>query len=702
MKGQEIPLHKFVDGSKTQFIIPVYQRNYSWSTTNCERLLDDLVALSKTGKSNHFFGSIVSAPANDSFSLIVIDGQQRLTTISLLLLAAIKCVEEGEMTITNQQLIEEAQNTFLDAKYCRSDRKIKLVPITDDRIAYDAIFNKETLVAESNVSRNYKFFLERLKGHLISFDDLLDAVEKLQIISIELARDDDAQLIFECINSTGLALSEADKARNFLLMNLDEKTQEDYFREYWSKIEKFTEKDPTELLLHFLSIKTSNKVAKSALYESFKSYCQKFDRKEILKDLLKYAEVYHDIRTAKGATPGISTRLENIAILDSTQHIPFFIPFFIYAKENSMPYTEIEDVLDTIINFWARRIVCDLPSSALYKLFLTLHSETLRVMEQAPGLEKSYPDTLKYVLLRKRGTSAFPTDIAVEEVLPSRQIYTLVPQNKKFLFTMLEYGTSKERASSNIIESWGKTISVEHIMPQKLSASWKEMLGDDADRIHEKYLHTLANLTLTAYNSELGNRSFQEKYNGFQDKDGTMVEGYKDSRFALTQSIKGLTKWTEVELENRGNEMKERFLSIFPMITTNIVLSRKEEGVTLDEVTEVTYRDLFGFTFLGGARYDTANWSQLISDVCHIIYEQDPRTLDSLCLDSDKHKGKLCIWFGTTPDFNALNKSMFAPDRYVITNKSNNEKIKFLKEILNACNVDHSELILHLKPQPIN
>lgn len=699
MKGYEIPLLQFVGTPTMQFIIPVYQRNYNWSTHNCERLIGDLEKIISENKATHFFGSTVSSPTSDGYSRIVIDGQQRLTTISLLLLAAIKCVENGEMTVTNNNSLREAHYMFLDANFCSSERKIKLVPIIDDRIAYDAIYNNEELVTDSNMTRNYKFFIERLKNSTLTFDQLLDAIKKLQIITIELSKDDDAQLIFECINSTGLALSEADKARNFLLMNLDEKTQEEYFRDYWNKIERFTEKDPTELLLHFLSINTSNKVTKSALYELFKSYCQKFDRKGILEELLKYAEVYHDIRTAKGTTPGISMRLENIAILDSTQHIPFFIPFFIYAKENSMPYAEIEDVLDTIINFWARRIVCDLPSSALYKLFLTLHNETLRVMEQAPEVDKTYSDALKYVLLRKRGTSAFPTDTAVSEILPSRQIYTLVSQNKKFLFTMLEYGTSKERASSNIIESWGKTISVEHIMPQKLSASWKEMLGNDADRIHEKYLHTLANLTLTAYNSELGNRSFQEKYNGFQDKDGTMVEGYKDSRFALTQGIKGLTKWTEVELKNRGNEMKERFLSIFPMISTSVVLNRQEEDVTLDEAGEMTYRDLFGFTFLGDTRYDTSNWSQLLSDVCHIIYEQDPRVLDSLCLDNDNRKGKLCIWFGTTPDFNTMNKSMFAPDRYVITNKSNNEKIKFLKDILNACNIDHSELILHLKPQ---
>ncbi len=209
MKGYAKPLHEFIEGHKIQFVIPVYQRNYDWLLENCDQLFQDLLKLVKTNGQEHFFGSIVTSNQGDgnSYNRLVIDGQQRLTTISLLLLAAIKAVEDGKLSISNPSRIDEAKEVFLQAKYCNSERKIKLVPIKNDRVAYDKIINNdEELVEKSKLTRNFNYFYELLaQNHKnITFDLLLDAIERLHIISIELDDDDDAQLIFESLNSTGV------------------------------------------------------------------------------------------------------------------------------------------------------------------------------------------------------------------------------------------------------------------------------------------------------------------------------------------------------------------------------------------------------------------------------------------------------------------------------------------------------------------
>ncbi len=697
MKGYETYLRQFIEGGNMQLIIPVYQRNYNWSTANCDKLLADLESLFSSKKEGHFFGSIVTTPATDNYSRVVVDGQQRITTVSLLILAAIKSVHDGTMKIDCDNRIDEAQTVFLNAAYVHSDRTIKLVPIESDREAYDKIFNNDPhLVEDSCMTVNYNYFLARLQHSMLSFDNLLDAISKLQVISIQLDRNDDAQLIFESINSTGLALSEADKVRNFLLMNLDEQTQQLFFNKYWSKIEQFTDKAPTELLLNFLAVKTSAKATKSALYEAFKAYCNDKSQESVLEDVLRYAEIFYNIKNAHSPSRDVAVRLRDLAILDSNQHIPFLLSFLRYADECGLPSSDVEKVLDAVICYWGRRIICDLPSSALGQVFLTLHKETLHAMRLSAVGDVSYPEALKYVLLSKKGNSSFPTDDAVERSLATRQIYTLIPQNKKFIFTSLEYGTSKERFSASIVDNWGISVTVEHIMPQKLTPEWREMLGDDAERIHEDYLHTLANLTLTAYNSELGNRSFSEKQNGFNAKDGSFVEGYKDSRFCLSSSLKGLSQWTEAELQARAKEMRARVLATFPYLTTSFKVDREEESISLDDVGDMTSRELYGYTFLG-SHEDTSNWTQLLVKVCELVYRQNPAPLDRLCIETSKRG--LSGWFSTNPEFfEGLNNHRFAPDRYVNTNKSNKDKIKFLKNILSICDVDFTELTLHLKP----
>lgn len=216
MKGTAMPLQQVWGNGRTQLVIPVYQRNYAWKIENCNQLFSDLVKLKDSRRNGHFFGSIVTAPAGTGLDRLIIDGQQRLTTTSLLMLAAIKAVKDGKMECSQEGLLEETHDNMLWSKYgSHPTCKFKLLPIEHDRLAYERLFSydDDQFIKSSKITQNFNTFYEKLTAtpQLFSFEELFDVVDRLQVICIDLEKDDDPQLIFESLNSTGLALEEADK-----------------------------------------------------------------------------------------------------------------------------------------------------------------------------------------------------------------------------------------------------------------------------------------------------------------------------------------------------------------------------------------------------------------------------------------------------------------------------------------------------------
>lgn len=229
-----------MDGSKKRFIIPVYQRNYDWKTENCKQLYDDLVKVVKNHRNSHFFGSLVSVyeSSGRNTEFLVIDGQQRLTTVSLLLLAMYNLISKELVVVEEKTLANQIYEDFLVDKYQPKETRIKLKPVKNDREAFDKLFNSEDeYIRDSNLTTNYNYFYDRIKKQEVTVDELFDAICKLEIINITLSNDDNPQLIFESLNSTGLDLSEGDKIRNFILMGLPANVQNEYYDKYWNKIE---------------------------------------------------------------------------------------------------------------------------------------------------------------------------------------------------------------------------------------------------------------------------------------------------------------------------------------------------------------------------------------------------------------------------------------------------------------------------------
>lgn len=701
MKGNVKGFDQFIEGRKIQFIIPVYQRNYDWKISNCDQLFSDLVELSHSGRRSHFFGSIVTASADRGYSQLVIDGQQRITTISLLILAGLKAVKDGLLEIRDERNLRQASEVFLMADFCDSERKIKLVPIENDRIAYDKIINgADTYEESSKVTLNFRHFYELLtrKPQALTFDQLLDAIERLEIISIELDRDDDAQLIFESLNSTGLALTEADKIRNYLLMALTAEEQQTCFKEYWQKIEEATESEPTSFLRDYLTIKQQRQrpVRIPDMYPEWKKYMEGHDRKVELAEMLEYAHYYHQVTRAELSTLRLSSKMRHICNIESDLSNVFFIQFLKYADENGLPEDEIYKTIDVVENFLARRIVCGIPSNALTAVFCALHKDVMKSIEEYKAanaaLSETYSDILAFHIMRRDGNYQMPRDDRFIEAIKTRDAYHMLKSFLVFLFERLENSVHGEY---NDVARDMKTgdATIEHIMPQTLNGEWKAMLGDKYEEIQEKYLHTFANLTLTGINGELSNKAFEVKREG-STVGNEIYPGYKDSKYRLTRKVTECAKWTEAEILQRCQDITNTFLRLYPLPKPTFKpLQKPIDEVYLDDETFVpTNKNLRGYRLFGN-EYAEICWKDMIVNVVKLVAEKNADIVNSLC-----DAGRFFWSEQEAAKWNMRCLAEFAPQKYVWIG-SNKSKLRCLHYLFEKCDIAETELVMLIEPE---
>ena len=686
MKGEAQPLIKYFDGSDKRFIIPLYQRNYDWKEENCEQLFQDLIKLHNSDRKSHFFGSIVSSIQFGTEDIFIIDGQQRITTVSLLLIAMVNAKKDGLIEATDAKLVEKIFKRYLVDEYQEDERKVKLKPIKKDMQAFDALLYKpkDQYIKESNVTRNYDFFYDKITRAGLTLDELFETIKKLEVINIRLDEDDDPQLIFESLNSTGLDLSEADKIRNYLLMSLAPVEQDNLYTRFWNPIEEFTKYEPSSFVRDYLTMKQGKIGRIDKIYFIFKEYAEvaNIDRATLLEDMYHYAKIYNHVDTAKVGTDKLNRKLNQLRTLDSTIAYPFFMAFFDYASKVELAETEIYQVLDVIEAYWARRIICNLPSNALNKVFATLHRDVLNYVDKSSGYStNSYIDVLTYVLLKKGGSSVFPSDDEVKGDFKTRQVYKMPVNSRMFILERMENQDNNERHDV-VKELTEKNITIEHIMPQTLSSKWKATLGDDWERIHEQYLHTMANLTLTGYNSQYSNLTFIEKRN--------MQKGFKDSAFRLNNFVKSCEQWTETELKARQKELQNVFMRLWPMPTTSFEpLRREAESASLDdEDYEFTGKKLQAY-MLHGVRYTVNTWKEMLIQVCGHILIEKRSTIEWLCANEK-------YGFSTTQ---GDGRCEFVTGMYVWTDNSTATKINILHGMFGECNISASELVFEFRSE---
>lgn len=684
MKGDAQPLIKFFDGSDKRFIIPLYQRNYDWKEENCEQLFHDLLKLHNSDRKSHFFGSIVSSIQRGTEDRYIIDGQQRITTVSLLLIAMVNANKDGKITVEDQKLVEKIFKRYLVDEYQEDERKVKLKPIKKDMQAFNALLYKpaDQYIKESNVTRNYQYLYNNIVGCGLTVDKLFDAIKKLEVINIRLDEGDDPQLIFESLNSTGLDLSEADKIRNYLLMSLSPTEQESLYTKYWNPIEGATKYDPSSFVRDYLTMK-QGKIGKiDKIYFIFKEYAEslKCDRITLLSNMYHYAQIYSKIDRAAFDDDRINQKINQVRTLDSTVAYPFYMAFFDYANSLGMGVDKQLKVLDMVESYWARRIICNLPSNALNKVFSTLHKETLNIITKVQGETKpSYIEVLTYQLLKKGRSSVFPSDDEVKEDFCTRQVYKMPVNARMFIIERLENRDSKERHDVVKLLS-EKKITIEHIMPQTLSEKWEQALGQDWERIHQQYLHTMANLTLTGYNSQYSNLTFSEKRD--------MEKGFNDSAFRLNNFLKSCAKWTEDEMKQRQAELLKVFMQLWPMPTTSFVPAYAEaESASLDDDDfEFTGKKLQAYIYRG-VKYNVSTWKEMLIQLCGHVLLEKRSTLEWLC--ANEKSG-----FSSTPESGRME---FSDGLFVWTDNSTSSKIWVIHGMFSECNIPYSELAFEFR-----
>lgn len=549
MKPDATSILSFINSADKTFVIPVYQRNYSWSAEECSKLFEDLLDSMKTGK-RHYFGNIVFyAKETNAWAgyseLILIDGQQRVTT-TMLLLAAIRDVEEDENKRTR------ITNTYLLNRNSDTKERVKLKQIETDRDIYESIINGEfDESSDSNAGRNYKTFKRLIRESGVKTDDILNAINNLEVVALDLKlnenkeRTESPQIIFESINATGKPLSTADLLRNYLLLGIDDSEQERYYKDYWLIIEKgIGDANISDFINKYLIMKIGDNVNKNTEYAEFKKYLSKNNIEAIdaLKDLAHYAKYYGWIQEpekAKDFDKKVSLQLEDLRELKTASMAPLLLFLLEKADDDAVIGFNSNEILEAlaVLESWAfrARVVGALTSGA----FNTITSTSLlNNLKRATG--DDYHNQIKFELSNYRTYDIWPND---DDFMAAFKKYNFYKNYNKYVQRKLE------NAVSNDHHNW-RPDSIEHIMPETLSADWKKRLGENYSEIHGEYLHTIGNLTPLNMTDNIINSN---------DPFSVKLPQYKSSSWKLTRDVyddfKDTEDWGVAEINSRAENL---------------------------------------------------------------------------------------------------------------------------------------------------
>lgn len=556
MKATEANLLAFLKKSP-QFVIPIYQRTYSWTAKECRQLWDDIVrAGSNDAIRVHFIGSIVYiesglSQVSHQAPLLVIDGQQRLTTVTLLLAAIANAL--GDTEPADGFSSRKLRNYYLVNPEETGERHYKLLLSQTDKSSLTAIVASNEQPAEQSirVTQNFEFFEELIAARKGDLASICNGLAKLMVVDIALSRDhDNPQLIFESMNSTGRELSQADLIRNFILMGLEPGLQTRLYEQFWRPMEVAFGQEAYNthfdaFMRHYLTVKTGDIPRLDEVYEAFKEHARSPETaaagvEALVKDIRDFARYFCAMALGQEPDNDLKLAFHDLRELKVDVAYPFLLELYHDYAGTLLPKSDLVNAVRLVEAYVFRRAICAIPTNSMNKTFATF----------TKALKKDrYLESIQAHFLTLPSYRRFPGDDEFRRDLQTRDLYHF--RSRSYWLRRFENHGRKERVPVD-------EYTIEHIMPQNemLSVDWKKALGSEWERIHQTWLHTLGNLTLTGYNSEYSDRPFLEK----RDMEG----GFRDSPLKVNAGLGKLESWDEDDIKKRAEKLAALAPDVWP------------------------------------------------------------------------------------------------------------------------------------------
>jgi len=533
-----------------QFVLPIYQRHYSWEKEQCAQLWKDIVRMVKNPDvvgTNHFIGSIVNIQDKDNRSkFTLIDGQQRIATLTLILIVLRDYAREK----TDSRIdAAEIKTKYLNKLILNGEDQDILTQLTDRNFDFNAAQNSnddEDDISIPKLAENYKFFKQKfsLRNPELTPKQVYEALGKLKIVNITLGDDDNPQVIFESLNSSGKDLSKSDLIRNFMLMGLKPQVMTSIYNNCWSKMEKLFNNNPIlmdNFFKDFLTLQSTHIPAEDQIYEKFKSWFYITRRtskiSDLCNDIYQKAKDYANIKFAQHANPRLQAIYAEIKELKMEVSYPFLLKIHADFRQNLLNEDDLIKIMLMCISYVVRRDICGLSSASL--------NQTFAVLKRSID-PNNYAPSVKSAFSAMRDLQRFPDDKEFSEAFMSCKLFK--KSRRYYILEMLENFNSQNNIHA-------KNFTVDNVMPEKLSDEWQQELGKSCSRIHEKYLYTIGNLTLAEFSPDNSGKIFTEKK--------TMPNGFNHSRLFLNSFIQKQKTWNEAAMLQRAKDLTARALKLW-------------------------------------------------------------------------------------------------------------------------------------------
>lgn len=710
MISAQTNMKKLLNASETYYEIPNFQRPYSWQKVNAEDFLEDLEE-SVAKKKNHYFGTVVQIEDTaSSYSVAIIDGQQRVTTSLLMVTAIYHLVKKDPSLIEDPETTSELiRNRYLfNANIDKN--KVKLRTVTTDNEILQHIFDKEgeedRLSQKDRLSNLYQMYstFRKYFSTKKALDRYVEGLSYFEVISITLnANDDNPQRVFESINSTGKPLTDGDKIRNFALMLNNDKTRDYVYKKYWSLIEEslvdVNKDNITDFFRSYIISKKASIVKLDAVYPEFKKlfYKQVDDSQEISLLDTFYSEVVEflgfykllkldEVGNFNERYKAIAENIFRMRYLQIDIYIPFAMNVLRYHADGNISNDQMAEIFKVIEIYFSRRIVCNIATTSTDKFFASLHKDALDHLRTSP--DAGYTEIVKYLFLNRTGPTSLPSDSEYEKAIRTNETYRQRNSFITYILTSTE-GSSKEAKTLHHIIEKRLNLSIEHVMPQTLTRSWEKELGleklgvERVHEIHSQYLHTLANLTLTGYNSEYSNRSFSEKMT--LEVKGEKV-GFADSDLRINKWIASQIRWDEQTLQSRQDWWVQNLRKTWPMPSSSFVSVEPDTMVYLLDELDLKGKGIRAVEVFG-YKTSAVSWAEALDIIAEALYEKYPEFISTVT--NDEFLSRFI-----KNDSSAFNNSaeIMETGYYIFTGINTNRKLKLISELGKAFDLTRDDI----------